>query len=41
MTHIRGSVVLLALCAVLWPLGHARAQGVTTGTVTGIVTNAQ
>ena len=41
MTYTRGSVALLALCAVLWPLDHARAQGVTTGTVTGIVTNTQ
>ena len=41
MTDIRGSVALLALCAVLWPVGHARAQGVTTGALTGIVANTQ
>lgn len=42
MTYIRSSVVLLlALCAVLWPVDRARAQGVTTGTITGIVVNNQ
>jgi hypothetical protein len=41
MTYIRGSVAVLALCAMLWPVGAARAQGVTTGAMTGIVTNPQ
>ena len=41
MTHIRGFVTLLAVCTLLWPAEHALAQGVTTGAVTGIVTNTQ
>jgi hypothetical protein len=41
MMYIRGSVALLALCVVLSPLDLARAQGVTTGTISGIVTNTQ
>jgi hypothetical protein len=41
LTYIRGSVALLALCAVLWPVDQARALGVTTGAVIGIVTNTQ
>jgi hypothetical protein len=41
MTYIRGSVALLALCALLWPVDAARAQGVTTGAISGIVTNTQ
>lgn len=32
---------LLTLCALLWPMSHAIAQGVTTGAMSGIVTNAQ
>ena len=32
---------LLALLVLLWPAGHASAQGVTTGAVTGVVTNEQ
>jgi len=31
----------MALVALLWPVGHANAQGVTTGAVTGIVTDEQ
>ena len=31
----------LALMAVLWPASRAAAQGVTTGAVTGVVTNDQ
>ncbi len=41
MTHIRGFVTLLAVCTLLWPAEHLLAQGVTTGAVTGIVTNTQ
>ena len=42
MMYIRGSaVLLLALGAVLWPVDRARAQGVTTGAITGIVINTQ
>ena len=33
--------VLLALCVWLAPIGHAFAQGVTTGALAGTVTNAQ
>ena len=35
------TLALLALCAPLWPVGHAYAQGVTTGAITGIVTDPQ
>ncbi len=35
------TLALLTLCAVLWPIGQARAQGVTTGQITGLVTDAQ
>ncbi len=35
------TVALLALCAVSWPAGDAYAQGVTTGSIIGIVTNDQ
>ena len=38
--RFRFSAALLALCAVLLP-GLAHAQGVTTGTMSGIVSNAQ
>ena len=41
MTYFRASVAFLALCAVLWPLDPAHAQGVTTGAISGIVTNTQ
>ena len=41
MTHIRGSVALLALCALIWPVEHLSAQGVTTGAIAGVVTNTQ
>jgi hypothetical protein len=34
-------LVVLALCALLWPIGHAAAQGVTTGSITGVVFDAQ
>ncbi len=40
--YIRRWPVLLALCAVAaWPLGNLYAQGVTTGAISGIVTDAQ
>ena len=39
MTYMRGFVTLLAVCTLLWPAEHALAQGVTTGAITGIVTN--
>jgi hypothetical protein len=35
------TLALLAFCALLWPIGPVCAQGVTTGIVTGIVTDAQ
>jgi hypothetical protein len=41
MTYFRASVAFLTLCAALWPFDVARAQGVTTGAVAGIVTNTQ
>ena len=31
----------IALVALLWPAGHAGAQGVTTGAISGVVTNEQ
>jgi hypothetical protein len=37
----RGRLALVALCMLLWPLAHARAQGVTTGSITGVVTDPQ
>src|SRR5262245_14330009 len=40
--YIRRWPVLLALCAVAaWPFGSLYAQGVTTGAISGIVTEAQ
>jgi hypothetical protein len=41
MKRIRTMLCLIAVCAVSWPAGEAFAQGVTTGSITGIVTNAQ
>jgi hypothetical protein len=38
---VRGTILLLALCAVILPVGPALAQGVTTGSITGTVTDAQ
>jgi outer membrane receptor protein involved in Fe transport len=38
---VRTRLALLALCALLWPIGHASAQGVTTGSITGVVFDAQ
>ena len=35
------SLVLLALFSLLWPAGHATAQGVTTSAVTGVVKDEQ
>src|SRR5712692_5116432 len=35
------TLALLASCALWWPVGQAYAQGVTTGSVTGIVTDPQ
>ncbi len=35
------TLALLASCALLWPIGHAYAQGVTTGAITGVVTDPQ
>ena len=35
------TLVLLALCALLWPAGRLHAQGVTTGALNGLVTNEQ
>ncbi|MDH4065571.1 MAG: carboxypeptidase-like regulatory domain-containing protein, partial [Acidobacteriota bacterium] len=33
--------VLLAACLVSWPASRAAAQGVTTGSLTGVVTDSQ
>ena len=38
---VRGRLALIALCALLWPVGHAAAQGVTTGSITGAVVDPQ
>ncbi|HEX9190079.1 MAG TPA: carboxypeptidase-like regulatory domain-containing protein, partial [Vicinamibacteria bacterium] len=38
---VRGRLALLALCTLLWPVAHAGAQGVTTGGLSGVVTDAQ
>ncbi len=38
---VRRTIGLLAFGAWLWPAGHVHAQGVTTGSVTGIVHDAQ
>ena len=35
------TLAFLAFCALLWPVGQAYGQGVTTGSVTGIVTDPQ
>ena len=35
------ALLLLAACALLWPSTGALAQGVTTGSITGVVTDAQ
>jgi hypothetical protein len=34
-------LTLVALAALLWPVAHAHAQGVTTGVVNGVVVDAQ
>jgi hypothetical protein len=42
--HIGGAwkaLVLVAVCATAWPVSAAHAQGVTTGSISGIVTDAQ
>jgi hypothetical protein len=38
---VRRTLVLLAFCAFLLPAIHAHAQGVTTGSMTGVVLDAQ
>ncbi|MGH9350452.1 MAG: carboxypeptidase-like regulatory domain-containing protein, partial [Vicinamibacterales bacterium] len=38
---MRTMLCLLAVCVWPWLVGHANAQGVTTGSVTGVVTDAQ
>jgi hypothetical protein len=35
------TLALLACCVLWWPVGQAQAQGVTTGAITGIVTDPQ
>ncbi|MEQ1574957.1 MAG: carboxypeptidase regulatory-like domain-containing protein, partial [Vicinamibacterales bacterium] len=35
------TLVMLALCAALWPTSHLSAQGVTTGAITGLVLNTE
>lgn len=41
MMYMRGGLALVAFCAVVWPMGNAHAQGVTTGAITGVVINTQ
>ena len=38
---VRRTLGLVAFCALLLPAGYAHAQGVTTGSITGVVTDAQ
>lgn len=38
---VRRTLVLLAFCSLLWPIGDLHAQGVTTGAMTGVVLDAQ
>ena len=38
---VRRTLVFLAFCALLLPAGYAHAQGVTTGSITGTVMDAQ
>ena len=40
MKYLR-TVALFALCAIVGPTSHAMAQGVTTGALSGVVTNPQ
>ena len=35
------TLALLVFCALLWPVGRAAAQGVTTGAITGTVKDPQ
>ncbi len=35
------TLAVLASCALLWPAGHAYAQGVTSGSITGVVSDPQ
>ena len=37
----RTRLAFIALCFLLWPVAHATAQGVTTGSITGTVTDPQ
>jgi len=39
--YMRRWLILLAVCAVAWPMGNTYAQGVTTGAITGIVSDSQ
>ncbi len=38
---VRTTLALIALAVLCWPVGQAHAQGVTTGSVTGVVTDPQ
>jgi len=38
---VRRTLALVAFCALVWPAGLAQAQTVTTGAITGLVTDAQ
>ena len=40
-TTLFSSLALLAVCVLLWPVGRADAQGVTTGAITGTVKDPQ
>ena len=39
--HPLSTFCSLAVCVLLWPVGRADAQGVTTGAITGVVKDAQ
>src|SRR6266568_2868688 len=41
MKALSRTLVLLICCALVWPIGHAAAQGVTTAAVTGVVRDSQ
>ena len=41
MKALSRTLVLLVCSALVWPIGHAAAQGVTTASITGIVRDSQ
>jgi outer membrane receptor protein involved in Fe transport len=40
MRHLKNSAAMLVVIGLLWPAHHVAAQGVTSGTIAGIVTTA-